>query len=244
MRNIKLTIEYDGSNYSGWQIQKNGVSIEGILTEAISNLVGHSIKLIGSSRTDAGVHAKGMVANFFVESSIPEENFAAAINSKLPRDIVVLEAEEVDLSFHSRYMSRGKLYSYTILNRKAPSALLRNYAAHVREALDIDSMKEACKFFIGTHDFAAFKSTGSSAKTSVRTVRMLKIESKDDLIKIFIEADGFLYNMVRIIVGTLIEVGKGKIRPDDVKGIIESKDRKSAGKTAPPQGLCLEKVYY
>jgi len=244
MRNIKLTIEYDGTNYCGWQVQKNAVSIQEVIEKAISSLVLSKVDLIGSSRTDAKVHARGMVANFMTECSIPINNFPAAINGKLPQDIVIIKAEEVPLDFHSRYCSKGKRYSYTILNRREPSALLRNYAAHIPLPLDTDKMIQASSYFLGTHDFYAFRSTNSSAKTSVRTVSFLDIEKCDDLIKIYIEADGFLYNMVRIITGTLIEVGLGKISPDEIPFIIESKDRKRSGKTAPPQGLCLEKVYY
>lgn len=244
MRNVKLTIEYEGTSYSGWQVQKNAVSIQEILEKTIGSLVAHEVNLIGSSRTDAGVHAKGMVANFLTGSSIPERNFPAAVNGRLPKDIVVLRAEDMEESFHSRYSSTGKRYSYTILNRREPSAILRNFAAHVWTPLNIDNMKRAGEYFIGTHDFSAFKSSGSSVKTSVRTVRYLEITSYEDIIKIYIEADGFLYNMVRIIAGTLIEVGKGRIEPHEITGIIDGCDRERAGKTAPPQGLCLEKVYY
>jgi len=244
MRNIKLIIEYDGTNYCGWQVQKNALSIQEVLEKSIGSLVGHSVNLIGSSRTDSRVHAKGMTANFYTSSTIRDKNFSPAINGKLPDDIVVLSAAEVDESFHSRYLSTGKKYSYTILNRRAPSAILRNYAAHIPLPLDVLKMKEACKFFIGIHDFSAFKSTGSSTKSPVRTVKYLEILSYEDIIKIYIKADGFLYNMVRIIVGTLIEVGQGKINPGAVEGIIDSRSRENAGKTAPPQGLCLEEVYY
>lgn len=244
MRNIKLTIEYDGTNYCGWQIQKNAVSIQEVTEKAISSLVSNKIDLTGSSRTDARVHAKGMVANFLAECSIPTKNFPAAINGKLPDDIVIVKAEEVSLDFHSRYSSIGKRYSYTILNRREPSALLRNYASHIPLPLDIKKMQQAGCHFLGTHDFEAFKSAGSSIKSNVRNVGLLDIEGFDGLIKIYIEADGFLYNMVRIIAGTLIEAGLCKISSEEILSIIESKDRKRAGKTAPPQGLCLERVYY
>lgn len=244
MRNIKLTIEYDGTNYSGWQRQKNGISIEGTIEDAIKKVINEDIKIIGSSRTDAGVHARGQVANFFTETKIPIDKIPYAINSKLPCDIVILDAEDVPDDFHSRYSCTGKRYSYTILNRKIPSAILRNYTAHCSYKLDFELMKKAEKFFIGTHDFSAFRSTGSSVKTSIRTVSYLNLEKKGDIIRFEIEADGFLYNMVRIIAGTLIEVGMEKIDPYDIPAIIESKDRSRAGKTAPASGLCLEKVYY
>jgi tRNA pseudouridine38-40 synthase len=244
MRNIKLTIEYDGTRYCGWQVQKNGLSIQKTLQNAIEDLVSHEIKLTGASRTDAKVHAKAMVANFYTSSKIPVAKFPPAINCALPDDIAVIEAEEADASFHSRYNSKGKKYGYVILNRRAPSPLLKNHAAHVPQNLDVSKMKEAAKYIIGTHDFSAFKASGSSIRNNVRTVSMLDIKRQDDIIKIEIKADGFLYNMVRIIVGTLIEVGSGKIPPDSIEDIINGKDRRRAGKTAPPQGLYLETVYY
>lgn len=244
MRNIKLILEYDGTRYCGWQKQKNGLSIQEVLQRSVENIVGHEIKIIGSSRTDAGVHAKGMVANFHTSSNIPIEKFAAAINSKLPHDIAVIDAKEVAETFHSRYDSKGKRYSYLIFNRKTRSPLYRNYAAQIPVHLDIQKMNEAASFILGTHDFSAFKASKSSVKNNIRTVKSIEVIKNGDIIKIQVEADGFLYNMVRIIAGTLIEVGMGKILPHDVKYIIESRDRKLAGKTAPPQGLYLECVYY
>lgn len=244
MRNIKLTVEFDGTNYCGWQVQKNGMSVQQTLQKAVEGIVGHEIKLIGSSRTDAGVHAKGMVANFLTSSTIPVLKFPQAINTGLPRDIVVIKAEEKELEFHSRYCSTGKMYSYTILNRKLPSALLRNYAAHVSADLDILSMEQGAKYFLGTHDFSAFKSSGSNVKDNVRTVKLLNIIKTGDIIRIEIEADGFLYNMVRIIAGTLIDVGIGKIFPDEIESILSKRERSRAGKTAPSCGLCLEYVCY
>lgn len=244
MRNIKLVIEYDGTCYCGWQVQKNGLSIQEVLQKGVQSIVRHDIALIGSSRTDAGVHARGMVANFLTSSTIPEKNLPAAINTKIPHDIVVLSAEIVSINFHSRYDSKGKRYSYSILNRKEPSAILRNYTAHIHSELDILRMRDASQFFIGTHNFSAFKSSGSSIKDNIRKIEKLDILKQGDIIKIDIEADGFLYNMVRIISGTLIDVGKGKIEPSDIPEIIESEDRDKAGKTAPPQGLCLECVFY
>lgn len=244
MRNIKIIIEYDGTGYCGWQVQKNGLSVQEVLQKGIENLVKHKIMLSGSSRTDSGVHARGMVANFFTTTSIPERNFPAAINTKIPYDIVVLDAEEVDANFHSRRSSIGKRYSYSIINRREPSAILRNYTAHIPESLDMARMIEASGYFIGSHDFSAFKSAGSTIINNVRNVRLLNISKQESIIRIDIEADGFLYNMVRIIAGTLIEVGKYKIKPQDILEIIKSGKRERAGKTAPPQGLYLEHVYY
>lgn len=244
MRNIKLTLEYDGTNYLGWQKQKVGITIQGTLEEAIKVLTKEEVEVTGSSRTDAGVHAKGFVANFKTNSKIPSEKFREAINHKLPEDIVILKSEEVEEEFHARYNAMGKTYSYSILNRDVPSAIDRNYLYHVKRRLDVESMKEACQYFIGTHDFSAFKTSGSSVKTTVRTIKELYIEDNDDIIKIYVTGDGFLYNMVRIIVGTLIMVGSNKIKPLEIKNIIASKEREKAGICVPANGLVLEKVYY
>lgn len=244
MRNIRLTIEYDGSNYLGWQRQKSGSTIQNTLEEAIRSLTNEEIEVIGSSRTDAGVHAKGFVANFKTNSRIPAYKYREAINHKLPDDIVILKSEEVEEEFHSRYNARGKTYSYSILNREVPPAIGRNYLYHVKRKLDLEAMKEACKYFIGTHDFAAFKSSGSSVKTTIRTIYELNIEENNDIIKIYVTGDGFLYNMVRIIVGTLIMVGFNKIMPNEIENIIAHKDREKAGICVPSSGLILEKVYY
>ena len=244
MRNIKLTIEYDGTNYLGWQKQKEGKTIQGTLEEAISSLTKEEVEIIGSSRTDAGVHAKGFVANFKTNSRIPENKYREAINHKLPEDIVIINSEEVDKEFHARYNAMGKTYSYSILNREVPSAINRNYLYHVKRNLDIEAMKEACKYFIGTYDFSSFKTSGSSVKTTIRTISELYIEEKGDIIKIYVTGDGFLYNMVRIIVGTLIMVGSNKIDPKEIENIIESKQRENAGICVPAAGLVLEKVYY
>mgnify|MGYP001130116809 FL=1 len=244
MRNIKLTLEYDGTNYLGWQKQKIGATIQETLEEAIRLLTNEESEVIGSSRTDAGVHARGFVANFKTNSKIPSEKFREAINYRLPNDIVILKSEEVEEDFHSRYSAKGKTYSYSILNRDVNSAIGKDYVYHVKRKLDVEDMKEACKYFIGTKDFMAFKSSGSSVKTTVRTISDLYIDIKDDIIKIYVTGDGFLYNMVRIIVGTLIDAGLGKIKPTAVKEILEAKDRKVASETAPAKGLYLFKVQY
>ena len=244
MRNIKLTIEYDGTSYGGWQKQKNNRTIQQCIEEAIKLLTGEEVELIGSSRTDAGVHAKGMVANFITNSKIPADKFREAINTKLPDDIGIIKSEEVDKNFHSRYDSKGKTYCYTLVNRYEKVCLGRSYVYQVRDELNYNLMKEAAKYFLGKHDFKAFKTNGSSVKTSVRTISGLELELKGDVLKIFISADGFLYNMVRIIVGTLIEVGKGKIKPEDIESIIRNGDRSKAGPCVPPNGLVLEKVFY
>jgi len=244
VRNIKIIIEYDGTNYYGWQRQNNVMTIQEKVESAIEELTGERIQITGSSRTDAGVHAKGYVGNFYTNSKIVIEKFTGAINSKLPRDIVILHSFEVPYEFHSRYNSIGKMYSYTIINRREAIAVGRNYIYHHRRILDVEAMKLAAEYFIGTHDFSAFKNLGSSAKTSVRTISRLDIVKNEELIKIYIAADGFLYNMVRIIVGALIRVGEEKINPSEIKDIIESKQRSKAGKSVPANGLCLEEVFY
>ena len=244
MRNVKLTIEYDGTNYCGWQKQNNEKTIQEEIEKAIYKAVGEVVEVIGSSRTDAGVHARGMVANFKTNATIPFDRFKYAINDKLPDDIAIIEPEEVSEDFHARYDSKGKTYCYSIINRQQKPAIGRNYVYHFKWDLDIEKMREACKHFIGKHDFKAFRSLGSSVKTTERTIKELYIESEGEKINIFITADGSLYNIVRIIVGTLLKVGRGKIPVEDIEKIILLGDRKKAGPCVPAQGLILEKVYY
>jgi tRNA pseudouridine38-40 synthase len=246
MRNIKLTIEYDGTNYCGWQVQDNGPTIQGSLEKALLSVTGESITVHGSGRTDAGVHARGQVANFTTCSSIPGEKFAYALNNKLPADIVIKHSCEVPQDFHARFSAKGKKYSYLIYNSKFPSALLRNYAYHVNycERLDIGRIEKAAEAFIGTYDFYGFMAAGSKVKDTVRTIYELSVEKEKELLRFNFKGNGFLYNMVRIITGTLIYAGIGKINPDEMKDIIASRDRERAGITAPPNGLYLEEVYY
>lgn len=244
MRNIKLTIEYDGTNYAGWQRQNNAITIQQKLEEAIENITGAAANVIGSSRTDSGVHARGFVCNFLTESKISAINFKKALNTFLPKDIVIIKSEEIGINFHSRFNSIGKRYIYTVLNRSERPAIDRSYVYYFDRNLDINKMQEASKYFIGTHDFSAFKKSGSSVKTSVRTITELNIVKEGNLIKFIISGDGFLYNMVRVIVGTLLEVGIGRFKPKDIITILELKDRSNAGKSVPANGLCLEEVFY
>lgn len=244
MRNIKLLIEYDGTNYAGWQRQSNAVAIQQKVEEAIENVTGKFSEAIGSSRTDSGVHAKGFVCNFTTESKIPGQNFKKVLNSCLPEDIIVLESEEVEINFHARYNSTGKRYVYTVLTGTQRAAIGRNYVHYFYRQLNIEKMRIASKYFLGTHDFSAFKNLGSGVKTSVRTIKELNIVEDGNLIKFIITGDGFLYNMVRIIVGTLLEVGVGRFETEYIVNILESKDRSKAGKSAPASGLCLEEVFY
>lgn len=243
-KNIKLIIEYDGKNYSGWQRQKNVMTIQQKLEDVISEITRENIEVIGCSRTDAGVHAKAFVGNFITESTIPSEKFKLAINQKLPKDIVILNSEKVDLEFHSRFHSKGKTYLYNILNRQERPVINRDYAYHFNKVLDIDSMIEGSKYFLGTHEFDSFKSTGSSVQSTERTIYNLDIYKDEQNIKIQVTGDGFLYNMVRIIVGTLLDIGIGKISPEAIKDIIIAKDRTKAGRVVPAHGLYLQQVYY
>lgn len=244
MKNVKLTIEYDGTNYSGWQRQNNALTIQQTIEEVLNSITGENQRITGSSRTDAGVHARGFVGNFMTDSPIPSSKFRDVLNSKLPNDIVIIKSEEVEIDFNARFNSKGKTYSYTILNRKQRPAIGRNYVYHFKRDLNIEAMKLAANCFIGTHDFEAFKSSGGNTKTTVRTISDLNIKIDGDSIIFLITGDGFLYNMVRIIVGTIIEVGIGRIRPETIKDIILSKKREKAGPCIPASGLCLEKVYY
>ncbi len=243
-KNIKLTLEYDGTNYCGWQKQPNTPTVQEALEKAIFKITGEDVDVIGSGRTDSKVHALGQVANFHTLSSIPEEKFALALNGVLPKDIVVRESEEKELNFHSRYQAVGKEYKYIIYNDKVRSPLKRNYSYFVNYELDIDSMKYALNFFGGTHDFSAFMSTGSSIIGTTRTITGAELVENENMIEITIRGTGFLYNMVRIIVGTLVDIGIGKIDKNLVEEIINSKDRNMAGHTAAAEGLYLSKVFY
>ena len=244
MRNIKLTLQYDGTAYHGWQMQENAPTVQETLSRAIEHITGSKPQLTGSSRTDAGVHAKRFVCNFKTDASIPQERIPAALNTYLPDDIVCLLAEDVTPDFNARFCAKKKCYTYYILNSKYPDAFLRKYSWHFPYELDISKMKKAAEAFLGKHDFAGFASSGGSVITTVREIYSLDVEKEGDLIKITVTGDGFLYNMVRIIAGTLAFVGCGKTEPQDIAEIIESKDRKRAGVTAPPQGLFLTEVFY
>ncbi|HEY9060273.1 MAG TPA: tRNA pseudouridine(38-40) synthase TruA [Pseudobacteroides sp.] len=244
MRNIKVIIEYDGTEYHGWQSQENAISVQRVVEDAFRKLTGENIKLIGASRTDTGVHAYGQTANFFTESKIPAEKFFLAVNCLLPSDISIVHSGEVSSNFHSRFSAKGKKYKYLIYNDRAPSALMRNRAFHVPVSLNLEDMKKAAQYIPGKKDFSAFKASGSSAKDSVRTVTGVELQKAENIIELTVSGDGFLYNMVRIIAGTLVDVGMGRISPDDMGDILESKDRTRAGRTAPAHGLYLVEVYY
>lgn len=244
-RNIKLVVEYDGTGYCGFQRQKNLPTIQAELEIAIETITKTYSHVTASGRTDAGVHALGQVVNFRTHARIPVDKFVPALNSVLPKDIRVRSAEEVPWRFHARYDACWKTYAYSIDTRPVPSVFIRNFAYHLSVPLNLEEMKTAAESLVGVHDFSSFASSGGSVKTFTRNVRRLEITTRDDpILRILIEADGFLYNMARTIVGTLLEVGQGKIRATDVSRIRDARDRRLAGPRAPACGLCLIKVDY
>ena len=228
----------------GWQKQPNKLNIQGEIERAIEIITGEKVELIGSGRTDAGVNAVGQIANFKIEKDFPIEKIPIALNSQLKKSIRIKKAEEVPERFHSRYNCKKKTYEYTINNSEQGTAIYRNMQYHYPIKLDENKMDEAVKYLIGEHDFKSFKASGTSSKSSVRVIYDAKVERKGDIITITLTGNGFLYNMVRIISGTLVEVGEGKIEPEKVKEILDAKDRLKAGKTLPPTGLCLVNVEY
>lgn len=244
MRNIKLIIEYDGGAYSGFQSQDHCLGIQEVIEKAIESVTGEKEKLIASGRTDKGVHASGQVANFFTESNIPAEKFMYALNTKLPDDIKIKFSEAVDMNFHSRFSAKGKRYRYIVYNSKLERPLYRNYSYHIRKDLDIGEIEKSLPYFIGTHDFKSFMGPKTKFKDTIRTIYSIEVEKNGDFLEIVIEGNNFLRHMVRIIVGTLIFVGTGKIKKEEIPKIINGKDRILAGITAGPEGLFLEKVYY
>lgn len=244
MKRIKLTVAYDGTNYCGWQVQPNGITIEEVLNKALKKLTGEDILIIGASRTDSGVHAMGNVAVFDTETTIPPEKIAVALNQRLPEDIVIVKSEEVAADFHPRYCDCSKTYEYHIINTRisVPTKRLTNY--FVSYVLDIEKMREAASYLVGEHDFVSFCNVRTDVVNTVRTITALDILTNGDEITIRITGNGFLYNMVRIIAGTLIRVGRGFYEPEKVKEILEAKDRKAAGVTAPAHGLMLMEIDY
>ncbi len=244
MKNIAVRLMYDGTDYHGWQYQENGITVQQTVEEALSDLTGESIRVTGCSRTDSGVHALDFVMNFHTNSSIPADKFAYALNCRLKDGIAATKSWEERDDFNARFSAKGKSYVYKIWNVKIRNPFYDKYSWHFPYDLDIDKMKKATEYFVGTYDFSAFMAAGGSQKTTVRTVRECDLCENNGMIEITVTADAFLYNMVRIIVGTLTDVGLSKIEPEDITSIINSCDRKQSGVTAPPQGLFLKKVYY
>ena len=244
MKRILLTVEYDGTNYAGWQRQLNGLAVQQVLEEALQRATKERIVVTGASRTDAGVHALGQAVHFDTESRIPPEKYPFVLNTMLPRDVRVHTGREVPEGFHARFMTCGKRYTYRIVNSRHASAIRRNTHVHVPLPLDLSPMQEAAKQLLGTHDYAAFQAAGGTAKTTIRTITSAELTQLGDEIILTVEGDAFLYNMVRIIAGTLIEIGLGRRSVNAFTEAYETLDRLSLGVTAPPQGLELTKVYY
>jgi len=243
-RRILLTLEYEGTRYSGWQRQLNGPSIQEEVEKALAQVLGKPVTLTGASRTDAGVHALGQRAHFDTDSRIPPAKWPFVLNTMLPRDISAAAAREVPGTLHARFSAIGKRYSYRIFNRPQPSALLRDFAAFVPLPLDEALMAQVLPALLGRHDFRAFAAAGHSAKTTLRTIRRAEIAREGRELRLVIEGDAFLYNMVRIIAGTLIAIGLKRLQPDAFARGIETGDRLALGPTAPACGLTLEKVWY
>lgn len=250
IKNVLMTIEYDGTDFSGWQIQPESRTVQGEIQKALKKLCGQDIKLDGTSRTDAGVHALGQRATFKGEFGIPVEKLAYVLNNMLPGDIKIKEAKQMPLDYHARFDAKGKKYIYKILNCAEKDVFKRNFYYFFDRTLDTDKMKEAAGYLVGTHDFASFMAMGSTPqKTTVRTIYSYDVTeeiNKDGSkeIRLEVKGDGFLYNMVRIMTGTIVDAGAGKIKPEEVKDIILAKDRSRAGRTAPPQGLYLGEIYF
>lgn len=244
MRNLLLTISYDGSNYHGWQVQKNAVTVQEVFQNAVKKLFNQNIDIKGCSRTDSGVHANKYCVSFKADTDIPCENIIMALNSYLPDDISVLSCSDMDNDFHARYNVLKKEYVYIINNSKIRNPFLRNYTFWYRYNIDADYLNEQAQAFVGTYDYSGFCSAHSGVEDTVRTVYSFEVSRKGDMVYFKVSADGFLYNMVRIMVGTLLFVNEEKIKKDELKNVILSKNRKLAGKTAPPQGLYLNDVKY
>ena len=241
---IRLTVEYDGTAYVGWQRQKNGLSVQQALEEAFEKASGERAAITGAGRTDAGVHALAQVAHLDTACTIPPEKISYAMNTFLPPDIRVKRSERADDRFHARFDARGKTYRYTIYNAPHPSAIYRNLSCHISNELDIEAMRTAAAHLVGEHDFAAFCAAGSEVKNTVRIIHSLTITGAEPFIHIDVTGSGFLYHMVRIIAGTLIDVGLRRIPPERVQEILDGKDRNAASPTAPAQGLTMVSVYY
>ncbi len=245
MKNIKIIIEYDGTDYHGWQCQANLPTVQETIEDAIRKITGENVKITGSGRTDAGVHAIGQAANFFIETQMDTDTLRKALNSTLPRDISIIKAQEVPDGFHAQFSSRSKVYEYRIFNRTHPPALRRDRVWHVPEKLDTKKMREASVYLEGTHDFSVFATANITVKSTVRTVECVHIKkTREGVILIEIEADGFLKRMVRMITGTLVETGRGKLSPEGFGHILAEGKKTKSIFTAPPTGLFLKKVIY
>jgi tRNA pseudouridine38-40 synthase len=241
---IKLVIEFDGTEYVGWQLQPNGISVQQVVEEALAKILGEPARVNSSGRTDAGVHAKGMVAAFKTKKNLPMTAFSEGLNTLLPPDVAIRDVVEMPPGFNPRADAVGKHYRYTILNSQTRSPLARLYSWRVRDTLDLKAMREAAAHLVGENDFTSFRASGCSARTAVRRVDSIDITPEGDFVIVDVKGTGFLKNMVRIIVGTLVQVGRGALGSDRIPGVLAGKDRRRSGITAPPQGLCLVEVFY
>lgn len=244
MKNIKLILQYDGTLYHGFQIQPDVTTIQSVLENCVFQITGVKTRVNGCSRTDAGVHAKKYCAGFVTESPIPGEKFSVVMNNYLPKDIRIIVSSEENENFHPRFSTKSKEYVYIINTNSQTEVFSRNYEWQLKSKLNTKLMNEAAKYIIGERDFCSFMTSGPELESTVRNVMSLSVKEEGSRVKIYIRADGFLYNMVRIITGTLVWVGEGRIKPEDLKNIIEKKDRSFAGPTAPPQGLYLNEIFY
>lgn len=243
-KRVKLTVAYDGTNYCGWQVQPNGITIESELNRHLSELLKEDIHVIGASRTDAGVHALGNVAVFDTEARMPAEKFSYALNTRLPSDIRIQDSREVPADFHPRFCQTVKTYEYRICNRRFPNPCQRLYSLFYYWYLDVEKMRQAAAYLVGEHDFTSFCTAKAEITNHVRTIYSLDVDKDGDMITLRVRGNGFLYNMVRIISGTLLRVGSGMMRPEEIKDILAAKDRQKAGETARPEGLTLVKIEY
>ena len=245
MRRIRLTVSYDGTGYCGWQVQPNGITVEEVLNKKLSRLLKEDVHIIGASRTDSGVHALGNIAVFDTESRIPAEKMAYALNQQLPEDIVIVKSDEVPLDWHPRYQERiTKTYEYHIYNAKVMNPLRKRYSAHISFPLDVENMRKGAAYLVGEHDFKSFCNIKTNTNDTVRTIYSIDIEKIEEEIIIRVVGNGFLYNMVRIIAGTLIRVGRGFYTPEKIGEILDKKEHTAEGITAPPQGLVLKEIFY
>ncbi len=239
MKRIKLIVAYEGTNYNGWQVQPNGITIEGVLNGCLTALCGEPVAVIGASRTDSGVHSLGNVAVFDTRCKIPPEKIAYALNQRLPQDIVIQDSREVPPDFHPRRCESRKTYEYKILNRRFPSPLARRDTYFCYRKINLEHMQQAAQYLVGEHDFKSFCSIHTQAETTIRTIYELTVAKEKDLITIHVCGNGFLYNMVRILAGTLVQVGIGEKKPEDMPFILAACDRAAAGPTAPAHGLTM-----
>jgi tRNA pseudouridine38-40 synthase len=244
MRRIRLTVAYDGTNYAGWQVQPNALTVQEVLDNCLSDLLQKPVRTIGASRTDAGVHALGNIAVFDTEARMPADKYAFALNTRLPEDIRIQKSEEVSPDFHPRFCETVKTYEYRVLNRTFPDPTRRFNSVHIYGTLDLEAMQQAAAYLEGTHDFKSFATENPQVTDTVRRIYKTRLWKEEDMLRFQITGNGFLYNMVRIITGTLLEVGKGALQPEDIPRILEARDRKMAGPTARAKGLTLLEIRY